>query len=116
MPTVYSCGPYKLAHILNRCLDRFELPEENLSYLSSGSTRSESPSFGVSNNEKLSLPPGLLNQLDDPQVSTTVAPHIETSGTPSARDTIAIPNRPAPSATQILIVDDNAINRSVSHG
>jgi hypothetical protein len=116
-PTNHSCGPYKLAYILHQCLDRFELPEENLSHDGSSSVGYESPRLPYSNSERLltQSPP-----IEQPQKDTQLFPDRPsvselTSVTPPPEDTIELAIRPAQIASQILIVDDNAINRSVSH-
>jgi hypothetical protein len=115
-----SCGPYKLAYILNQCLDRFELPEENLSHDSSSSVGTRSPKPGPFIDERPTLhPPApcppVMEHYEDPQASLITAPDIESTPlTPPAEELVKLPIRPASTASQVLIVDDNAINRSVS--
>jgi hypothetical protein len=109
------CGPFKLAYILNQCLDRFELPEENLRHQSSGSELSlRNPANNI---ERSSLPPTIsgspatestmIQMMNDTTISDALRP-VQLPPTASISDEVM------PSTVQVLIVDDNAINRSVS--
>jgi hypothetical protein len=112
------CGPFKLAYILNHCLDRYDLPDENLSHHSSSgessrySHTSRNGRQGASQKLHLSQPSESLSIKDE--IKT-----VETSDTNASAGSIpASPNsnKSVSPTAQILIVDDNAINRSVSHG
>jgi hypothetical protein len=105
------CGPFKLAYILNQCLDRFELPEENIRHETSDSESvPRSPSIGL---QRSSLPPVLAGSqatestvtqmMNDTTISDAELP-------PTALDSAGTMSTTA----QVLIVDDNSINRSVS--
>jgi hypothetical protein len=112
------CGPFKLAYILNQCLDRYDLPDENLRHQSSSgessrhSHTSRNGRKGVSQTLHLSQPSesSLTNgEIKPAETSDAIAPAASIPASP-------ISNKPVSSTAQILIVDDNAINRSVSHG
>lgn len=108
------CGPYKLAYILNKCLDRYARPEENLQHQTSGN---QSPITGVPDDKRLlqrNLTLNLSSAAEDtiPEHSLTksspialVAPVPLPNGVRRERS----PHRSSPS--HVLIVDDNAINR-----
>lgn len=147
--TPHRLGPYKLAYVLNKCLDRFEHPGENVQ-------RSPNPTFGLEVNltqskssqfgspSALSPPaaspafsppapemPPLMNQpywhaTDKPQAATPPWPDSQDPSTPTAttpvpseralpvRPKLTIPSQEHSVSSNILITDDNAINRRVS--
>jgi hypothetical protein len=93
---------------LNQCLDRYENPDENIDHQSSAS---ESPRFNfLGDGEPLASPQtpyqsphseaALTRKMDETTMS---------DGGPSAQNT------QDPTGAQVLIVDDNFINRSVSN-
>ncbi|KAH7094565.1 sensor histidine kinase-like protein/response regulator [Paraphoma chrysanthemicola] len=111
------CGPYKLAYILNQCLDRYDLPDENLQHQSSGS---ESPrTAGLSTKKAPNLPdPTIGRTLESPTLvheAHQAAPEeaLPVSVAAPEQAVVAMPVRPTLGASQVLIVDDNAINRSL---
>jgi hypothetical protein len=109
------CGPFKLAYILNQCLDRFELPEENIRHETSDSESvPRSPSIGL---ERSSLPPVLAGS--QATESTVIQMMNDTTISDAVRSAEIPPTAPDSAGTmsttaQVLIVDDNSINRSVS--
>ncbi|KAH7084917.1 hypothetical protein BKA63DRAFT_5151 [Paraphoma chrysanthemicola] len=111
------CGPYKLAYILNQCLDRYDLPDENLPHQSSGS---ESPRTEGLSTKKAPNPPDATigRSLETPTLISEAhqaAPVEALIGVVNAPEQaiVAMPVRPTLGASQVLIVDDNAINRSL---
>ncbi|KAL1797282.1 hypothetical protein ACET3X_003888 [Alternaria dauci] len=107
------CGPYKLAYVLNQCLDRYNHPDENvqstglsspapqpLSQRTKQRTQSTSPSNSMQNSlESLSLEsPGPIS----PSIAgpTTAQPSVTSPHEEDDRD-----------VSHILIVDDNLLNR-----
>lgn len=115
--TRFSLGPYKLAYVLNKCLDRFEDPGENVQRKSSlgdtctidlpqsrSHTTNFSPPSTISPMPMLSpglveMPP-LLNQphwhqTDKPQAAPSPSPGFTTSPTPAA-DVPAVEERALP--------------------
>ncbi|CAO2658632.1 Nn.00g063550.m01.CDS01 [Neocucurbitaria sp. VM-36] len=115
------CGPYKLAFILNRCLDRFALPEENIRRPSSDSHSSDSPSPQLSLIETETLeqePPFLPSSIPyspesstEPLAITTgiIAP--TTAGVLTFRSAASSRGRDNTRTWHVLITDDNLINR-----
>ncbi|KAF2833606.1 hypothetical protein CC86DRAFT_311533 [Ophiobolus disseminans] len=103
------CGPYKLAYILNQCLDRFDQPDENVLHYSLDSNyfpldtpTIERPGFfsTMGNIEGSKV----YNADTEPTMAHRVFPkEIATN----------VPTRPALQVPQVLIVDDNPINRSL---
>jgi hypothetical protein len=151
--TKFRLGPYKLACVLNKCLDRFEHPDENVQRhsgpdhiptidltqsLSRSSLGEESPVLSrpstlspVSTSPPPAQMPPLLNQPywhQTDKLEATSSPNSEflDSSTPapgppavgerahSIRAKLTIPGTSVSATSNILIVDDNAINRRVS--
>lgn len=121
---LHSCGPYKLAFVLNRCLDRFALPEENLKRPDSATV---SPQPLPRRPKLLSQPfslPNLLNDNDIPvtELAPVVIPaplSVQVAQPTSASSTLGLLAAPSeaarPSISNVLVVDDNSINRKVSN-
>lgn len=132
-----SLGPYKLAFVLNKCLDRFEHPDENVQP-NSNLTHISTPNLPQSKlpeRSKVISPslvdmPPLLHQpnwaeTDLPQ-SSQPSPDSSNISTPTVesltfgsrelpiRPRLTIPSKSYSSSPNILITDDNAINRKVS--
>ncbi|KAF2625578.1 putative histidine kinase HHK7p [Macroventuria anomochaeta] len=84
-------GPHKLAYVLNKCLDRLKHPDENVQP-ASNLTHISTPN--------LSQPPSV-------ERSITLSPSPILSPPPVEMP----PLKPLPTASKILITDDNAINR-----
>ncbi|KAF3036936.1 hypothetical protein E8E12_005896 [Didymella heteroderae] len=139
-------GPYKLAYVLNKCLDRFEQPGENVqrppdpdrafevNLPQSNSTRVKHPSAFSSpvTTRALSPPtvemPPLLDQphwhatdkpeatsspladSDDPSTSTSAKLIVEERELP-IRPRLTTPSQGTGATSNILITDDNVINR-----
>ncbi|KAJ8110862.1 hypothetical protein OPT61_g6402 [Boeremia exigua] len=136
-------GPYKLAHVLNKCLDRFEDPNENSTRADTSTHDStidiSRPRSSVIEDAMASSPPlppagyqedmpPLINQphwhqTDKPETTSSPPPQpVETPklapGTSIAegitlplRPKLVIPTKAASASLNILITDDNAINR-----
>lgn len=108
--TLGRCGPFKLAYILNQCLDRYENPDENVEHQSSAS---ESPRFNLLGDGEPPASPRTPYHAPQSEVILTRKMNETTisDGGPSAEN--ALDNQNAAGA-QVLIVDDNSINRTVS--
>lgn len=132
-------GPYKLAYVLNKCFDRFEHPDENIQPAvdpthSAAPNHSQSPFLPV--REQTSFPPStdeMSLRLCEPhcaetnllQSSLTVpapsfnrnptirTPLIEERILP-IRPRLAMPRMSPGSSFNVLITDDNPINRKAS--
>ncbi|ORY16126.1 hypothetical protein BCR34DRAFT_597924 [Clohesyomyces aquaticus] len=96
------CGPYKLARLLNHCLNRYESADENIlsnspAYSSPRSTtdRGTSPQFQP------------IEKRVDSAIPSQIIPPIDIL-TP---DSDATPIESAPSVSHVLITDDNPVNR-----
>lgn len=147
--TRHRLGPYKLAYVLNKCLDRFEQPGENVQRspdptLSFEVNLTQSKSRQVENPSAISPPaaspafappapdmPPVINQpywhaTDRPQGASPLLPDSQDPSTPTAttpvpseralpvRPKLTIPSQEPSVSSNILITDDNAINRRVS--
>ncbi|KAL5410442.1 hypothetical protein PMIN04_010638 [Paraphaeosphaeria minitans] len=113
------CGPYKLAYILNRCLDRFDDTSENLP----GTTNSQQQvSFPLEKSLKVSplrhgspeqfveSPPPPDFDIENLKLPVTqIVSHVPES--PPVESTNVLPLRPKFTEPHVLVVDDNAINR-----
>jgi hypothetical protein len=113
--TCHSCGPFKVAYILDQCLNRLDHPEENLQHESSGS---DLPHISWADRADLSTG----QTLNERQSSRTVVAQPKDDVTTShvASSTADDPDAPnlaqqSLGAPQVLIVDDNGINRKVGH-
>ncbi|KAF1928667.1 uncharacterized protein M421DRAFT_152089 [Didymella exigua CBS 183.55] len=139
-------GPFKLAYVLNKCLDRFEHPGENVQRASNLASAFEAnlPQSNSPHIEEPSTPPPfvsppylsplpvemppLVNQphwhaTDRPEATTSFFTDYEYLSTSNAATPVpaecALPIRPkltmpvkgSSSSSNILITDDNAINR-----
>ncbi|KAF1358236.1 hypothetical protein EJ07DRAFT_32700, partial [Lizonia empirigonia] len=125
-------GPFKLAYVLNQCLDRFEHPDENVQPASNPARQSTPnvPQSQLSEHQTpLSSPgiemPPLLHQphwveTDLPQYSSP-SPDSSNISTPTVatfkhrehpiRPKLTIPSKSYGGSSNVLITDDNAINR-----
>ncbi|KAL6706115.1 hypothetical protein ACN47E_006031 [Coniothyrium glycines] len=108
------CGPYKLAFILNRCLDRFARPEENIDCtipLSPipirGASPAQQPEYLTSLTSAISLKDAGGNPLTPPSTIRTTSVH--GSNTTSSPSTLPSEEE----ASHILITDDNPLNRKL---
>ena len=108
------CGPYKLAFVLNRCLDRYDHPSENLQ-------RAASPNpFPQLANQDIQSPHSLYSSLGSPQETTGLsdgnAPKLTVEFEPAssaARNSATSQSDDGSVASSTLIVDDNMLNRRV---
>jgi hypothetical protein len=128
-------GPHKLAQVLNKCLDRFEHPDENVQPVQHPAPSSEPnliQSTLIPQQAALSPPPPLPPMFDQPLWAETDLPQASsspyssndatpTAGTPRAegralpiRPKLTIPIRSISRSSNVLITDDNLINRRVS--
>ncbi|KAF2743306.1 hypothetical protein M011DRAFT_461740 [Sporormia fimetaria CBS 119925] len=135
-------GPYKLAYMLSKCLDRFEDPDENIPHTpafelnlpESKLAHTEDPSALSSPATPLLSPvvemPPLLNQphwsaTEKPRAASPPLSGLEDSSTPRAATPAAqeralpvcpeptTPSQESNASSNILITDDNAINRKL---
>ncbi|KAF1921711.1 hypothetical protein BDU57DRAFT_59188 [Ampelomyces quisqualis] len=107
------CGPFKLAYILNQCLDRFGNPDENVEHHSSAS---ESPRFSVLGDG--SGPHFPQTSYHSPQSEAALARKMNETTTSDAvssttNSATATQDSQDSGGAQVLIVDDNSINRSL---
>ncbi|KAF2446641.1 hypothetical protein P171DRAFT_430749 [Karstenula rhodostoma CBS 690.94] len=113
------CGPYKLAYILNQCLDRFGDTSENIpsntrlqeqvsfplqKSLDSPPSRQATPDQFV----EPSPPPDFDMEILKPSI-TQIVSHIPESPPVELKD--VLPVRPKSTELHVLVVDDNSINR-----
>lgn len=114
---IYRCGPFKLAYILNHCLDRFAAPGENLRHQTSGSEVSlhmmSKPSERPTTSPRNIATEAQTTESDVTQMmhDTTISEH---APFPATTSPALEPNDAPSAASQVLIVDDNSINRSAS--
>jgi hypothetical protein len=110
--TLHSCGPYKLAYILNQCLDRFDSPEENIQQ---GSPSIAGIATGSPHGRRKALQSAnFITSIDVKADPALVANVTTASDAPSTGTPVSLPLRHVSSEPQVMIVDDNPINRSVS--
>ncbi|KAF2127320.1 hypothetical protein P153DRAFT_368634 [Dothidotthia symphoricarpi CBS 119687] len=101
------CGPYKLAYILKRCLDRFEHPGENLPHISSPATFPQLDTF--IGKEALHY----MTVLSPPPIIKPSDAASSAAGSATLDHAISLPLPEKSGESQILVVDDNAINRKL---
>ncbi|KAI4652412.1 hypothetical protein J4E93_002614 [Alternaria ventricosa] len=102
------CGPYKLAWVLNRCLDRYEHPAENLqpAGMSSPPPQPQQQSYPFTPTKSMQNTMESLS-LTSPE---PVAP--STAGSTSVQHSLTSPpQEEEPLISHTLIVDDNVLNR-----
>ncbi|UPX17003.1 uncharacterized protein EKO05_0007381 [Ascochyta rabiei] len=110
-------GPYKLAYVLNKCLDRFEHPDENPTHTEQQTTISPrlvemppllgQPHWAETDFSQSSSVPADSSNSPTPTIRT---PLIEQRTLP-IRPKLTIPSRSSSNSSRVLITDDNAINR-----
>ncbi|CAN9277603.1 unnamed protein product [Alternaria alternata] len=112
------CGPYKLAYVLDACLDRFARPEENI--VSPG-TLSIPPAQNLLETQIREDPSTILKSLyidDTLPRATPTTPPLSAARTLSTAGSAANKVRPSRSEEEaiishILITDDNPLNRKL---
>ncbi|CAG5137411.1 uncharacterized protein ALTATR162_LOCUS94 [Alternaria atra] len=112
------CGPYKLAYVLDACLDRFAHPEENT--VSPGNL-STPPAQNLLETQIREDPSTILKWLyidDTLPRATPNTPLLSAAGTLSTAGSAANKVRPSlseeePIVSHILITDDNPLNRKL---
>ncbi|KAH8730233.1 hypothetical protein GQ44DRAFT_701047 [Phaeosphaeriaceae sp. PMI808] len=109
------CGPQKLAYILNGCLKRFALPEENLKHDTSDGDSSHHSIYS-----KPQSPPPPPESIRDTELSFAIPRQdpvaIDVASSAAANPSgqkISAPIQPFSNITEVLIVDDNPINRKI---
>ncbi|KAI4681792.1 uncharacterized protein J4E84_007388 [Alternaria hordeiaustralica] len=109
------CGPYKLAWVLNRCLDRYEHPAENLQPTGVSSPPPQPMWQSPPQQSRPSTPmksmQSAMESLDSDS-PRPVAP--STAGSTVAQASVTSPTSPQeddPVISHTLIVDDNPLNR-----
>ncbi|KAH9876097.1 hypothetical protein J1614_003976 [Plenodomus biglobosus] len=110
------CGPYKLAFVLNQCLDRFERADENIKRNSSTDPTPEPSMLDIRRTEEPSIMLQSL-RIADPVGSTppTPPPSAQTCSATGSNTTdlvASLLSEDAP-ASHILITDDNCLNRKL---
>ncbi|EMD96619.1 hypothetical protein COCC4DRAFT_205550 [Bipolaris maydis ATCC 48331] len=98
------CGPHKLAFVLNRCLDRYDQPDDNVQPSRAVSPLPQTATHGVEE-LRISVPPPSPAQPNDRSSQARSAKNATKSptATPTAEEELT--------ASHILIVDDNMLNR-----
>lgn len=108
-----SCGPFKVAYILNQCLDRLDHPEENLQHESSGNELPHvswadsgvQTSSGRKSNQGRSSPAPITRLKDHTTTADSASSIKHGNNSNVAQQAFTTP--------EVLIVDDNTINRNV---
>ncbi|KAI4612432.1 hypothetical protein J4E80_007165 [Alternaria sp. BMP 0032] len=109
------CGPYKLAWVLNRCLDRYEHPAENLQPTGVSSPPPQPMWQSPPQQSRPSTPMKSMQSAIESLGSESprpVAP--STAGSTVAQASVTSPTSPQeddPVISHTLIVDDNPLNR-----
>ena len=116
-----SCGPYKLAYILNRCLDRLDNPDENIRPSTSGGSsphpnlqplRSTLQDFlPVRSRPITPLADSVPPEKGEDNISTVEIVSSKENSPIEAPVPKPVPQNP--SRPHVLITDDNIINRKV---
>ncbi|CBX92229.1 similar to sensor histidine kinase/response regulator [Plenodomus lingam JN3] len=111
------CGPYKLAFVLNQCLDRFGRSEENIEHNSSTDLSPERSMLDVRKQED---PSSILESLHiaesvghTPPTPPLSARTLSTTGSNTADLVSKLLNEEDVQASHILITDDNSLNRKL---
>ncbi|CAN9362440.1 unnamed protein product [Alternaria alternata] len=107
------CGPYKLAYVLNRCLDRFDHPAENLQYTAPTSQLLQPLSQEIKQHTYPSSPTNSLQSTLESLNSDASGPVASsTAGSTTAQPSVTSPTEEEdPVISHTLIVDDNLLNR-----
>ncbi|KAG9190516.1 hypothetical protein G6011_08604 [Alternaria panax] len=106
------CGPYKLAHVLNRCLDRYDHPAENLKETASTSRPLQSVSQGIQDQKRHSSPMNSMHgTIESLHFDSSRPMTSSTSGSTTAQPSVTSPHEEDPIISHTLIVDDNPLNR-----
>ncbi|EUC31900.1 hypothetical protein COCCADRAFT_100102 [Bipolaris zeicola 26-R-13] len=106
------CGPHKLAFVLNRCLDRYDQPGDNVQPSRAVSPLPQTATYGAKE-LGISIPPPSPAQLNDKPLQARPAENAAkfpaTTPTPQP---VHVPHQEEDlAASHILIVDDNMLNR-----
>ncbi|EUC41095.1 hypothetical protein COCMIDRAFT_107052 [Bipolaris oryzae ATCC 44560] len=110
--TTQPCGPHKLAFVLNRCLDRYNQPGDNVQPSRAVSPLPQTGSHGVEESS-IPIPPPSPTQLNNrplqvrPAENSAKAP----GTTPTPQPVHILHQEEDLAASHILIVDDNMLNR-----
>ncbi|KAI4943476.1 hypothetical protein J4E91_009386 [Alternaria rosae] len=106
------CGPYKLAYVLNRCLDRYDHPAENLQTTGSASSSPRPLSPEDQQQTHFSSPMNLMTgTLESLNLGSFEPAAPSTAGSTTAQASITSPHEEEPVISYTLIVDDNSLNR-----
>ena len=106
------CGPHKLAFVLNRCLDRYDQPRDNVQLSRAVSQLPQTATHGVQE-LGISIRPLSPAQLNDRSLQARPGSNAAKSPTttPTAQP-VHIPHQEEDlAASYVLIVDDNMLNR-----
>ncbi|KAL7776876.1 hypothetical protein CFE70_007296 [Pyrenophora teres f. teres 0-1] len=106
------CGPYKLAFVLNRCLDRFDHPEENLQRAMSPNSFPQLVNYDNPPPRSLCSSPASTQGTNGPSESTSPGVIVKVTPASSAAQSSAVSqHEDDPVVSSTLIVDDNMLNR-----
>jgi CheY-like chemotaxis protein len=106
------CGPYKLAYVLNRCLDRYEHPSENLQ----PAGLSSPPPQPLPQEDQQQTQPSSPNNstqitMESLNMGSPRPTAPSTAGSTTAQASVTSPQEDEPVISHTLIVDDNLLNR-----
>ncbi|KAI4950397.1 hypothetical protein J4E91_004279 [Alternaria rosae] len=102
------CGPYKLAWVLNRCLDRYEHPAENLQPAGISSP----PPQPQQQSHPSTPTKSMQNTMESLSLSSPEPVAPSTAGSTSVQHSLTSPPQEEdPVISHTLIVDDNVLNR-----
>lgn len=106
------CGPYKLAWVLNRCLDRFEHPAENLQPAGIASPPQQ-PLWQRPQEQSRPATPvkSMQNTMQSLNLESPASRAPSTAGSTRAQASVTSPQEDDPVPSHTLIVDDNMLNR-----
>jgi signal transduction histidine kinase/CheY-like chemotaxis protein len=106
------CGPYKLAFVLNRCLDRYDHPAENLESTGPASPPPQSMSQRIQQHMRPSSPINSAHStIESLHLGSNGPVASSTAGSTTAQPSVVSPQEEDPIISQTLIVDDNLLNR-----
>lgn len=115
LTNLIRCGPHKLAFVLNRCLDRYDQPGDNVQPSRAVSPLPQTATYGAKE-LGISIPPPSPAQLNDKPLQARPAENAAKSpATTPTPQPVHVPHQEEDlAASHILIVDDNMLNRRVS--
>jgi CheY-like chemotaxis protein len=106
------CGPYKLAYVLNRCLDRYDHPAENLESTGPASPPPQPMSQEIQQQTRASSPMNSMHEsIKSLHFGSPRPIGSSTAGSTTAQPSITSSLEEDSDISHTLIVDDNLLNR-----